>query len=369
MLLDLIEAANKKLKSANLGATIEKIGNRLYITATFPPKPNSQKTKAHQQRVALGIRANPGGIRQAEKEAKKIGGLLACREFSWSGYQPAIQTTTLTVGDWCDRFQKRYFDSRKESTQTLTTWRTEFNNVFKRLPREDLLTEDLLLKTVLETDPDTRTRKRFVESLQQLASFAELAIDLNPLKGGYSPTSVNPRSLPLDDEIVNYFGQIPNKSWQWAYGLIATFGIRPHELFLLDLSALEELGVLDVLDGKTGKRRVRPLYPEWIEEFNLRNPNLPQCSLESDDIGHRVSTQFSRYEIPFPPYALRHCWAVRSISFGMPVTIAAKMLGHSYKTHCDVYHQWLSDKTHQEIYDSLLQRPDRPLAPKPSPTT
>ena len=47
-----------------------------------PQKPNSQFDNHRQQKFALGIHANPHGIKLAEAEARKIGALLDCKEFS-----------------------------------------------------------------------------------------------------------------------------------------------------------------------------------------------------------------------------------------------------------------------------------------------
>jgi len=78
-----LNQANGRLHAAKVGVKIEAKGNRLYLRATLPPKPASQKRKAFQQRLALGVHFNPGGISFAEQEARKVGALLDCREFSW----------------------------------------------------------------------------------------------------------------------------------------------------------------------------------------------------------------------------------------------------------------------------------------------
>jgi integrase len=75
---------------------------------------------------------------------------------------------------------------------------------------------------------------------------------------------------------------------------------------------------LTVLSGKTGMRKIWPLYPEWVEEFNLIDIKLPQCTGKTNrDLGHRVTRYFQRQRLPFRPYDLRHCWAIRSIHYGL----------------------------------------------------
>ena len=81
-----IAQANGRLRSGKIPVLIQQIGKKLYLQATLPPKPNSTRTDNHQQRIALGFRANGAGISLAEKVARKVGGLLATQEFTWEPY-------------------------------------------------------------------------------------------------------------------------------------------------------------------------------------------------------------------------------------------------------------------------------------------
>lgn len=68
------------MKAANCGVRIEARGKRLALVATFPPKPHTDHKEWKQSKLALGIYANGAGIQSAEKEARKVGGLLATKE-------------------------------------------------------------------------------------------------------------------------------------------------------------------------------------------------------------------------------------------------------------------------------------------------
>ena len=96
-----LNQANGRLQAARVGVSIEAKGNRLYLRATFPPKPDSQQKKAFQQRLALGVHFNPAGVSLAEQEARKVGALLDCREFSWQPYlRHQSNLSQLLAGDW-----------------------------------------------------------------------------------------------------------------------------------------------------------------------------------------------------------------------------------------------------------------------------
>jgi integrase len=355
----------KSVRAANVGVAIEQSGNRLYLRATLPPKPGATRHEPYQQRISLssqGIRANPIGIKEAEAEARKVGALLARREFDWQPYLKSDSQLCLTIADWLAQFEADYFTRKSRTPQSETTWRHDYLKVFNKLPKNVTLSVEILKQTILSTAPDTRTRRRTVMVLTALAKFADVEVNFKSLAGSYSPRTVAPRELPDDRAIATWFNKIPAGCWRWAYGILATYGLRNHELFHLDFS---KFPVLLVQDGKTGSRRVYPIYPEWAIQWELENVNLPRCTGKTNsDLGNRVTHAFKRLDIPFNPYDLRHAWAVRSLEFGLDVSLAAAQMGHSVQVHTDLYHHWISEEVHQRAFNILLNRPDRPHPPE-----
>jgi integrase len=358
-----IAQANGRLKSANVGVSIERSGNRLSLRAVLPARPD-RGVKAHQQRIALsglGIRANLVGIKLAEQEARKIGALVACGEFDWSPYDKHPAPENPTIMDWVIKFEADYFQRKPRTSKTETTWKYDYCKIFSKLNPNSALTEDGLRSVILSTEPDTRTRRRAVMVLSALAKFAGLNVDFKRLSGSYTPKSVSPRELPDDYLISSCYQNLSDRSWRWAYGMLATYGLRNHELFHLDFS---QMPILLIRESKTGSRRVWPLYPEWVNDWNLSNISIPLCTGKTNtDLGNRVTHAFKRLGIPFRPYDLRHAWAVRSIEFGLDISLAAAQMGHSVQVHTDVYHHWISQDVHQRAFDALLSRSDRPRPP------
>jgi integrase len=355
-----IAQANGRLKSAKVGMAIERKGDRLYLRGIFPPKPDSDKKAPYQQRLALGIHANPLGVKLAEAEARKVGALIDCKEFLWLPYLGDRQTTE-NCGDWVKKFEKDYFAKRDRNPKTETTWKRSYLEVLKRLPVDEPLSPEILKNLILTTTPDSRSRQNYAMVCNSLAKFANLEADFSLYSGSYSPRKATPRDLPTDQQIQDAYFKIPNPAWQWVYAVLATYGLRPHEVFLLDLA---DIPIATVTDGKTGSRRVWACYPEWVETFQIKNVCLPSVTGKANvNLGERVSKAFKRYEIPFKPYDLRHCWAVRSLEFGLDISLAAQQMGHSAKVHSDLYHHWISDRHHQKAYDLLMQRSDRPKPP------
>jgi integrase len=160
---------------------------------------------------------------------------------------------------------------------------------------------------------------------------------------------------------------IPNPKWKLVYGLMATYGLRNHEVFFCDLSCLKKGGdkILRVFPNtKTGEHQVWPFHPEWIEKFQLNDishkedflpaikTDLTKTTLQN--VGRRVSEQFRRYQLPLTPYNLRHAWAIRTIHIGLPDTVSARMMGHSVSIHTQTYHHWITRRDQQQAVDKAL---------------
>lgn len=360
---DRIAAANARLKAANVNLTIEQNGGKLTLRGTLPQK-TGDGGKPKQQRIPLNITATPDGIEQAESEAHAIRRDLNANRFDWGKFikpEPEPERPNL-IRDWVEAFKTDYFQRREENQKSKTTWYGDYHQVFKHLPENQKLTEDNLRRVILTTAPDTKNRKRYCNILGALARFAGLNVNFRILSGKYSPKKVTPRDIPTDADIIAWHQKLKNPAWQWVYGIIATYGLRNHEVFRLDYNQLRDGSeVLTILDGKTGGRRVWPIYPEWVGLFKVTEVILPEANLNRTDaqLGNNVTHYFSRHKLPFGAYDLRHAWAIRSLEFGLDISLAAQQMGHSLKIHSETYHHWISDRHHQRAYDEILKNRDR----------
>lgn len=362
---ELIAAANQRLVAGDIGVRIE-LKNKLVLRATLPQKPNSSKIKPHQQRIYLGIPASRTGVKRAEKEALKLGAALACKEFDWSSYLKVEGEEEVTAGELLARFENFYFQKRKRNHKSETTWKIDYHNIFKKLDASKPLTANAIIECCTSYVPETRQRKRACVALRALANFSGVEISLKPYIGGYTAKSHSPRDLPTDAQIAQTYYSIANPSWKWVFGMIAVYGLRNHEVFRLDLRSLKAGDrIITVLPNtKTGTRRVWGFYPEWFDEWKLWEVKLPNVDVDRSNaaVGRAVTQYFRRY-LPFQPYDLRHCWAVRTLEFGLDVTLASQQMGHSVKVHTDLYHHWISERHHQRAYEILVNNPNRPSTP------
>jgi integrase len=352
-----------------VGVQIQIQGDRLILRATLPARPDSSKITPHQQRIYLGVHANNQGLSFAETEARKVGALVDCGDFNWIPYLKKTATASEKVGDWVERFEKNYFEQRQRNHKTETTWRGDYLKVFNKLPQDVALTADVLRDAIVATTPDSKSRKRAAMVIGAMCKFAGIDLDVRPLAGRYSSKSVQPKSLPTDDEIAAWWGKISNSSYRWVYGMMACYGLRPHEVLHVNLETLRAGNcICEVTDGKTGERYVWPCYPEWFEQFNLSEVDPPKINLERPNyqLGKAIGNYFRQgANIPFHPYALRHAWAIRTIEFRLPLELAARQMGHSVVEHTKTYHRWIKPDFHQRAYEALMLNADRPQPPTP----
>ncbi|MDB9372794.1 hypothetical protein BDGGKGIB_03820 [Nodularia sphaerocarpa UHCC 0038] len=362
-----IREANGRLRANNWGISIERVGDRLSLRGIMPPKPHSKQGKHHQQRISIAP-ANAEGVKLAESEAKKLAIRLDAKTFTWDDYIKTDQPPVL-IGEWLLKFEADYFNRRQRNFKSESTWRKDYIEVFQHLPRSEVLTADLLQKIVLTSKPDTRTRKRFCLILGVLAKFANLeGFDPRNYSGNYTPKSRKPRDLPNDFMIADWYFNIKNHKWRWIYGMLATYGLRNHEVFFLDLEQLRAGNqVISVLQGKTGYRQIWPYHPEWFTMFDLKSVKIPDINLSRSNsaIGNTVSQHFGRNQkLPFTVYDLRHRWAIRTLEYGLDVSLAAQQMGHSLSVHSNIYHYWISNAVHQRAFDLIMGKSDRPQPPK-----
>lgn len=199
----------------------------------------------------------------------------------------------------------------------------------------------------------------------RLAKFAKVDYDPSDYKGKYRPT--HPRQVPDDRLIVETWGRLTNSGWRWVYGMMATYGLRNHEVFRIDFDALRDGDpIIQVLSGKTGSRMVWSFHPEWFNAFALADVSLPNIDVDRDNsaVGHSV-TEYLGAAMPFKPYDLRHAYAIRTLSYQIDPSIAARYMGHSREVHERTYRKWIDRALLQREYDRAMAKSDRPLPPMP----
>ncbi len=343
-----LASVNARLCRDKCRAKVVARNGRLYLQATLPPAPGSQKKSPHQQRIALNVPATTQKyFSLAETQARKLSWELYGGTFDWGNWrEPPKRSRMKMSAEWVKAFEKDFQLRHSGGNESL--WEKDYWVILKHLEGE--LNERSLMKVIERYKPDTKSRKRACMVLKALARFADIDIDLSPYSGSYGRKKQSPRNVPSDDLIVGVRSLIEDESWRWLYGMLAAYGLRPHEAMLCEFSNFPEL---EVIKGKTGARIVYPIPEEWAREWELLRVSRPRISGKTNsDLGSRVGQAFRRMKIPFRPYDLRHAWAIRSIG-RVPDAIAAQWQGHSVAEHNETYRRWISVASHREAFERM----------------
>jgi len=390
-----LAAINASLGAEGIRLRLEQRGRRLNLRGPLPCRTTPGKNRT--QRLSLGVSATATGLEEARQLLQLVDLQLRREQFDWAQWRrsepekhpsegPAAtsshgKTTAANtpLRSELDRFEQAFFNDpqrRRSPAGSRTTWTSAYRPYLRRLEaigseRQLALSRELLSLTLSSYSDGSRSRQQCATTLAALARHLNIALPENwrAEAGGYGLHRARFRQLPSDGEILEAVLKIPNPKWRLAFGLMATYGLRNHEVFFADLSALSPRGdqVLRVLPTtKTGEHQVWPFHPDWVDRFHLgelgRNPGLlPDVCTDLrhttlQQVGRRVAEQFRRYELPLTPYDLRHAWAVRTIHIGLPDTVAARMMGHSVAIHTRTYHHWITRRDQQQAVDAALAR-------------
>ncbi|GCL39340.1 phage integrase [Sphaerospermopsis reniformis] len=389
-----IQQVNLRLKSAKTRVTIRESNGCLQLRATLPLKPGDadiRKTGKKQYNISLNIPANLEGLKTVEEEAYELGKLIARKTFVWNDKYLGKETRKNdlpTIGELLEKFEIEYFKTHKRTTKSEHTFFYYYTRIKRYTNADDLAIGENFIHAIEKIDKEW-ARYNAVRAISVFCQLFKIEINLT----NYAKTpETNSRNIPTDKEIVAGFykfeeyennrGKQVNQDvkdswllWRWVYGMLAVFGLRPREIFInpdvdwwLSYENIDLTWKVDK-DCKTGEREALPLYKEWIEEFDLRNPQylemLVTAISKKDQNNHaeitaliqRVSWWFRKVGLDFKPYDLRHGWAIRAHILGIPIKAAADNLGHSVQIHTKTYQRWFSlDMRKLAINQALSKR-------------
>lgn len=355
-----ISKANKKLSV--VGLRMEVIGKKqnLYIRGMFPNKPYEPPGRK-QRRIALKIKAiTQDDVKLALDIALEVALDLNKGLFDWRKFEDFDEDKPKekTIGYYITEIEHE-----RKKTMTDYSWKYGYESLFKTLPQDAEPTEELLYCWILEQDPKNSTsRKKYITVARAIAEAAGLSTNkISKLSGEQTHKAINPRDLPEDHQIEIMWKHINanDPEWAWIYGMLATYGLRPHEIFRLDLSSFPDIRVLP--ETKTGERLVPPLYPDWVDKFflddtvripsNLKwNPEDPNWKL-----GRKIGNKFTKYHYG-DPYNLRHCYARRCLEVGLSSDISCKLMGHSRDIHEQRYRAFIKGSLYVDLAKRIIDK-------------
>ena len=381
--------ANSNLKRDRVRVSIKYNGNSLQLRATLPLKPDdyhrSGKSKK-QYDLSLGIPANLEGLKTAIEESYELGKLIARHTFVWNekylGIRIREKKRVKTIGELLDKFEDNYYKTRQRTITSQNTF-TNYISVIKRNFTLTNLASKNNIESVINSCKGNKKNELIAVSSVFIKTF-DLGFTLDIKRDNVTPKH---RDIPSDEKII-YSYQLFEKfalnrkntnhsdatetweMWRWVYGMLATFGLRPRELFVkpdinwwISEQNIDSTWKVDK-DTKTGYREVIPFVPEWIELFDLKNPQ-PLTILDNkiskitsvqniNWMRRDISRWFRKIGIEFQPYDLRHACAIRSHLQGIPIKAAADNLGHTVDEHTKTYQRWFGMENRKKAFGEAI---------------
>jgi integrase len=361
-----IARANAKKEIVGLPIRIVRQNKKLYLRGTFPSKTGGSPA---QYRYTLNLDASAHLISIAVAKAREIGLKLALGEFRWEIEQPiAVAPPVLqvvTIGQWVVEFERQHWTKKERTKDAELNYRTDYGAIFEKIDLDKAISIDRLKSAIANSSkPDTRTRVRWCNALGKLAECAGIdRQQIRDLRGNYSMSEpLEQRDVPELDRVVEWFDSLKEKDpiWARAFGMYATYGIRPGELWTLDASRLNDNNYheLVVRANKTNRTRVTYPYPvEWFDRFELSQFKAPANATTTSRGRGGISTrQFKRLGVEIECYTLRHFHAIQLILGGIDSATAAKWMGHSQLMFDRVYLHWMDERHHRQLFDRLVDK-------------
>ena len=272
-----------------------------------------------------------------------------------------------------------------------TTWRksylpilTKAKELLERSKGKPHNGEELMMKALEDWTQGTRQRTIQRRSLNKFLSWAVARIKL---PAAYAPPPTVPEIKKpkkigyafTDQQILALIDDEPNPQWQFAYQLLAVYGLRPEELRYLriidgaegkELWSIYKKSMGGLRGDKTKPRRLEALLVrdadgkeiDWkLQERIEIGEQLPPLGAEGQG-GLALRTHIRRRKIyqqikadalkigqEAVPYSFRHRYSKESHASGFDVANIAEAMGHTPEVHWQNYSRFKPSGT-TEMY-------------------
>jgi integrase len=280
-------------------------------------------------------------------------------------------------------FSKKWLESRKGDTEstdrqkniTLKGYLSRLKTLIKDSGISKGVLDSKLIMQFLNTYPEGSDKKfRTREVLSVVCNLYGISYDFS--KQGKRPKP-KARTIPSDKDIISLLNTARNyrcserqtqasiNSYYWMIGILATYGLRPQELFAIDLekSFKPETSYWIKLDEtlteglKTGDRWIPPLPIDWVAEHDLATPKpLESLVPLGSERGSSTVRRFLGKLSPIKLYDLRHAYAIRCRVAGIDLLDASEALGHDPRTHSKHYQRHISLEDRISSFSNAIDR-------------
>jgi integrase len=322
-------------------ASINAQRGRLYLLARVPRRDG--RPGHAQQRIALKLDDTPVNRRVAAKQLATLERQLATDTFEW-GYW-TDQRDGMTWREAIARLHRARVVLGRTSD---ATWQINYMGRLRQIPQASTVTTESIAAALQKYDRSQCSYKELWYLLKQIARLAAVEFPELPVPT-YSRAELV--EVPTDAEIIAWVEAAPEPA-AWYFGMMATYGLRPHEIETAQLIDRDYLQVAE--GGKTGFRTVVPVPREWVERFRLRDR---RARGSPTDVAKWLSKTAHQLGLSWRPYALRHAYAGRLWRQGgsrLDIYTAARLLGHTPQQHSKTYRAHIQPHTVAEAAERAL---------------
>jgi len=301
---------------------------RLYLLAKVPRRDGQPGLQ--QTRIALRLDDTPVNRRAAAKQLQTLERQLQRGEFEWGYWTDEPEGVT-----WREAIARLYRAKVVLGRTGESTWQVNYLGRLRQIPAGSLCTSESMAEALRRYDRGSCSYKELFYLLRHIARLVAVPFPEVPV-----PTyrEAQPVAVPTDAEIVTWVEAAPEPS-AWYWGMMACYGLRPHEIEGAELVDRDYCQVQDAT--KTGFRTVVPLPRDWVERFRLRERRLrPGTGQRPDAVSKWLSKELRKLSLPWRPYALRHAYAARLWREGgsrLDLYTAARLMGHTAAQHAKTY--------------------------------
>lgn len=338
-------------------ASVIASNGRLYLLGRFPAKDGSAATK--QYKITLQLDDTPANRKLANRKLARAEKDLTSGRWDWADW--TVQQKPRGGPTWRDAIRLLYEKKVTLGRTSESTWHVNYMGTLKLMPQDEAITTDGLAAALVRYDRRQYTYKKLYYLLKDIATltgvpFPRVGI---PLDGRRD----TPLDVPSDPEIIDWVLNA-GEPYRWYFGVMATYGLRPHECD--DCRLIEGNGTLLVQvddETKTGYRTAIPVEQSWVDLFRLRDRTQRPTSTRNADRNDATSVWLNarrlKLSIQWRPYALRHAYAGRLWREGgseLTIDTAAKIMGHSVKEHLETYRRWIDPNQIAAAAISAIER-------------
>ena len=317
-------------------ASVRAQKGRLYLLARLPRKDGSPGKK--QYMITLQLPDEPRYRKQGEKRLAQLEKEIKDGSFDWANWQPKDLRTGGTT--WQAAIGMLYESKCILGRTKATTWDVNYMSRLKHLPMSQLVTTSGIADAVNKYERNRCSYKLMYFLMKNVSELTQVPFPKIGIPT-YDVKSKEVKDVPSDSEIIDWVERA-GEPYRWFFGMMATYGLRPHEI---ERCNQIDDGLIQVWDEtKTGFRTVIPVHEDWPALFHLdqvteRPPSINDGK-RPDVCAVWLNARRLKLKIEWRPYLLRHAYAHRLWRNGgseLDIMTAARLMGHSEKEHLQTY--------------------------------